>query len=128
MFDDHCAVRDMVAGEGHGRVLVVDAGGSLRVGVLGDRIAGRAVETGWAGVVVAGAVRDSAALDHLDIGIRALGTTARRSSFEREAQRGTILQIGGVVCRPGDWLYADRDAVLISRRRLIPFEAASGVT
>jgi len=119
VFEDHSAVRDTVAEPGRGRVLVVDSGGSLRIGVLGDRIAGRAVQTGWAGLVVIGAVRDADALDQLEIGVRALGTTARRSSIEVEAQRGVALQIGGTVCRPDDWLYADRDAVLLSRRMLI---------
>ena len=84
VFEDHGAVRDTVAEAGRGRVLVVDAGGSLRMGVLGDRIAERAVETGWAGLVVIGAIRDADALDQLEIGVRALGTTARRSSVERE--------------------------------------------
>lgn len=118
VFEDHSAVRDTVAQEGRSRVLVVDAGGSLRFGVLGDRLAGRAVEMGWAGLVVVGAVRDSRALDQLEIGVRALGTTARRSSIDREGQRGVVLQIGGALCRPGDWLYADDDAVLLSRRML----------
>lgn len=126
VFEDHNAVRDAVAEEGRGRVLVVDAGGSLRIGVLGDRIAGRAVATGWVGVVVVGAVRDSAALDRLAIGVRALGTTARRSSVARDGQRGAVLQIGGALCRPGDWLYADLDAVLLSRRSLIPIIEATG--
>lgn len=128
VFEDHSAVRDMVAHEGRGRVLVVDAGGSLRIGVLGDRIAGRAVEMDWAGLVVVGAIRDSWALDQLEIGVRALGTTARRSSIEREGQRGVVLQIGGAVCRPGDWLYADHDAVLLSRRMLALPEGAPGGT
>lgn len=118
VFEDHSAVRDTVAEEGRGRVLVIDAGASLRIGVLGDRIAGRAVETGWAGLVVIGAIRDGDALNQLEIGVRALGTTARRSSVERAGQRGAVLQIGGAMCQSGDWLYADRDAVLLSRRML----------
>ena len=118
VFEDHSAVRDAAALDGRGRVLVVDAGASLRIGVFGDRIGARAVERGWAGVVVVGAVRDSEALDQLDIGVRALGTTARRSSIEHPGERGVMLEIGGVTCEPGDWLYADRDAVLLSRRML----------
>jgi hypothetical protein len=35
----------------------------LRVGVMGDVLAGLAVKNGWAGVVIHGAVRDSVASD-----------------------------------------------------------------
>lgn len=118
VFSDHSAVRDTVAGEGRGRVLVIDAGEDLSVGVLGDRIAALAVEHGWAGFVVFGAVRDSEALDGLPIGVRALGTTARRSSIVRAGERGTPLRVGDVRIQPGDWLYADRDAVLIGPTQL----------
>lgn len=115
---DHSAVRDMMARPGLGRVLVVDAGGDLRVGVMGDRIGASAVRNGWAGAVIVGAIRDSEALDRLELGVRALATTARRSLVEREAEAGAVLRFGGVRVAPGDWLYADRDAVLIARRPL----------
>lgn len=118
VFEDHAPVRDAVAEEGRGRVLVVDGGGSLRIGLLGDRIASKAIENDWTGIVVAGAIRDSEVIDGLEIGIRSLGTTARRSNAEREGLRGIPLFVGGVLCRPGDFLYADRDAVLVSRTAL----------
>lgn len=118
VFGDHSAVRDTVAMPGEGRVLVVDAGGDLTIGVMGDRIAGRAVQEGWAGIVVVGAIRDSVAVNALPIGVRALGTTARRSSIERNGERGGEIRIGGVRVMPGDWLYADSDAVVISRTEL----------
>ena len=116
---DHSAVRDAVTAPGRGRVLVVDSAGDLTTGVLGDRIAGRAAQEGWAGVVVIGAIRDSCAVNRLPIGVKALGTTARRSSDERPGERGVVLEFGDVRCRPGDWLYADEDAVLVSRRPLV---------
>jgi regulator of ribonuclease activity A len=62
------------------KVLVVDGGGSLRSALVGDLIAGIAVQRGWAGLVISGAVRDSVALDLLDVGIKALGTNPRRAA------------------------------------------------
>ena len=115
---DHSAVREVMKTAGNGRVLVIDGGGDLRTGVLGDQIGANAVRNGWAGVVVSGAVRDSVALDALPIGLRALGTTARRSSVERSGQQGVAVKVGGVCIVPGDWLYADEDAVLVAKRRL----------
>jgi hypothetical protein len=58
-----------------GAVLVVDGGGSLHAALVGDVIAGIAVDRGWAGLVINGAVRDSVALNGLEIGIKALGTS-----------------------------------------------------
>jgi regulator of ribonuclease activity A len=46
---------------GDGRVLVVDGGGSYRCALLGDNIANLALESGWAGIVIDGCVRDSQA-------------------------------------------------------------------
>jgi regulator of ribonuclease activity A len=38
---------------------VVDGGGSLRRALFGDNIAALAVQNGWAGVIIYGAIRDS---------------------------------------------------------------------
>ena len=59
------------------------AGGRRRrivaLGTRGRLIAGIAVQRGWAGLVIS-AVRDSVALDLLDLGIKALGTNPRRAA------------------------------------------------
>ena len=59
-FEDNSLVAEKLAGSGNGdgRVLVVDAGGSLRCGMLGDNLAQAAVDHGWSGVVVYGCIRD----------------------------------------------------------------------
>jgi len=116
--EDHHLLRAVAAEAGEGRVLVVEAGGATRVGVLGDMIARKALANGWAGAVVHGAVRDSVALDAMGFGVKALGTTARRSPVDRGGVRDGAVAIGGVVIRAGDWIYADDDAVLVSPRRL----------
>jgi len=118
VFSDHSAVRDAMKTPGEGRVLVVDGGTDLNTGIMGDQIGANAVKNRWAGAVLIGAVRDTMALDALPIGIRALGTTARRSNLERAGHRGLMLHVGGVCISPGDWLYADEDAVLIAKRPL----------
>lgn len=116
--EDHRPVLAMLSTPGEGRVLVVDAGGSLRVGVMGDRLAAIAVENNWAGVVVHGAIRDSTAIDALDIGVKSLGTTARRCQTERGGLASAPVRFGGVEFSAGDWVYADVDAVLASPRQL----------
>lgn len=114
----HSAVRDMMKKPGNGRVLVVDGGADLNTGIMGDQIGANAIRNEWAGAVLIGAVRDSNALNQLPIGIKALGTTARRHGEDRDGEAGITLRIGGVIITPGDWLYADQDAVIVSRRAL----------
>ena len=78
--EDNGLLRDLVQTAGAGAVLVVDGGGSLRTALAGDLIAGAAGASGWAGLILHGAVRDSVALAGLDLGIKALGTTPRKSA------------------------------------------------
>ena len=107
-------IRSCLAEPGRGRVLVVDAGGSMRVAVLGDKMAGLGLGNGWAGVLVNGAVRDCEALSRMDFGVLALGTVPIRASLEGAGERGAELAIAGIAIRPGCYLYADADGVLIS--------------
>ena len=81
-FEDNALLKSTLAEQPDpsGKVLVVDGGGSLRSALVGDLIAGIAVQRGWAGLVISGAVRDSVALDQLDLGIKALGTNPQKSS------------------------------------------------
>jgi regulator of RNase E activity RraA len=45
--------------DGHGKVLVIDGGGSLRCALVGDQLAILAQRNGWQGIVVYGCIRDS---------------------------------------------------------------------
>jgi len=47
-FEDNSRIAETVATEGRGRVLVIDAGGSVRCGMFGDNLASKAIENGWA--------------------------------------------------------------------------------
>lgn len=128
-YEDAQPIRDAFQEQGEGRILVVDAGASLRCAVIGDRMAGLALRNGWAGIVLYGAVRDSQALGELNFGIKALGTTARRPAHSLGGARHVPLTIGGATFCPGDWVYADPDAVITAKRRLerssVPQSSAS---
>lgn len=111
--EDNSRVREAVAEPGAGRVLVIDGGGSTRRAMLGDLLAAKAVENGWAGVVVHGVIRDSEAIAGLDIGVKALGTCPRKTDKLGQGLRDVPLQFGGIAIAPGDWLYADEDGVVL---------------
>ncbi|GAB3135234.1 hypothetical protein GCM10027161_14260 [Microbispora hainanensis] len=99
-------------------MLVADGGGSLRTALLGDMIAASAAENGWAGVVINGAVRDTAALAGLDLGIKALGTNPRKSAKTGLGEVDVPVSFGDVTFAPGAWLYSDEDGILVSDHRL----------
>ncbi|RMH93364.1 RraA family protein [Lysobacter pythonis] len=113
-FEDNSRVREAVHEPGAGRVLVVDAGGSLRRSMLGDLLAAKAVENGWAGLVIAGAIRDAAVIATLDLGVKALGTVPRKTERRDQGLRDVPVQIGGATLRPGDWLAADADGIVVA--------------
>ncbi len=116
--EDNSRVRDAVAEPGQGRVLVVDGGASLRRARMGGNLAADAARNGWAGVVVDGAVRDLAELRSLPLGVRALALVPMRPAKRGEGQRDVAVSLQGVPVRPGDWLYADEDGIVIADRAL----------
>jgi regulator of ribonuclease activity A len=120
--EDNSRVREAVNSPGYletphgrvGRVLVVDGAASLRRALVGGNLAAAAAKNGWAGIVVNGAVRDLAELSVAQVGIRALALMPLRTAKRDEGQRDLPVQIQGVWVRPGDWLYADEDGIVVS--------------
>ncbi len=106
-------MKALLAEPGEGCVLVVDGAGSLRRALVGDMLAGDGAKNGWAGIVVNGAVRDTAVLATLDIGIKALGSIPMRGIKRGEGVVDTPVAFGGVVFVPGDMLHADEDGVAV---------------
>lgn len=113
-FEDHRPVLAALEEPGAGRVLVVDGAGSMRVGLMGDRLAGIAVQNGWTGVIINGVIRDSQGINALDLGVKALGATARRSSLAATGQRDCPVSFGTITFTPGDWVYSDADCIIVS--------------
>jgi regulator of ribonuclease activity A len=114
--EDNSMVKAAVESPGQGRVLVVDGAGSLRRALLGGNLAAAAAKYGWAGLVIDGCVRDLAELAACDIGIRALAPMPLPTERAGQGQRDVALQIRGVWVRPGDWLYADADGIVLLPR------------
>ena len=111
--DDNSRVREAVNSPGQGRVLVVDGAGSLRRSLVGGNLGKAAQDNGWAGVLVYGAVRDAAELRACQVGIRALALMPLPTDRRDQGLRDVPVQIEGVWVRPGDWLYADEDGIVM---------------
>lgn len=116
--EDNSLVKAMVDSAGLDRVLVVDGGGSLRRALLGGNLGAAAAKNGWAGVVIDGCVRDVAELATQAVGIRALASMPLPTEKRNQGQQDLAVQIQGVWVRPGDWLYADEDGMVVSTVKL----------
>jgi regulator of ribonuclease activity A len=117
--EDNSRVREAVNSPGNGRVLVVEGGGSVRRALVGGNLAAAAARNSWAGIVVDGAVRDLAELTAAGIPVKALALMPLRSVKRGEGQSGIPVEIQGVAVRPGDWLYADEDGIVVSAASLL---------
>jgi len=112
---DNALVRAVLATPGAGAVLVIDGGGSLESALVGDLIAASAVENGWAGIIVHGAIRDREAIGRLPLGVKALGSNPRRSAKNGAGEVDVPVEIAGVVFTPGVHVWADSDGILVER-------------
>ena len=117
-FEDNTLVKAALDAPGEGRVLVVDGGASLRRALVGGNLGAAAARNGWAGVVVNGCVRDVAELAPLALGILALASMPMPPDKRGEGQSDVPVLVQGVWVRPGDWLYADADGVVVSAHAL----------
>ena len=117
--EDNSLVKACVAEAGHGRVIVVDGGGSLRRALLGDMLAEKAAENGWAGLIINGAIRDVDEIGGIKLGVRALGCCPLKTDKLGAGQRDIAISIGGVQIRPGNYVYADNNGVIVSDEALL---------
>jgi regulator of ribonuclease activity A len=118
-FEDNSLVAERVGEPGEGRVLVVDGGGSRRCALVGDNLAGTAAANGWQGIVVYGCVRDVDALARIDIGVHALAAHPLRSVKKGVGERDRAVTFAGVSFVPGQYVYADRNGVIVAPIALV---------
>ena len=110
---DNALLKSVLGEPGEGRVLVIDGGGSVHTALVGDLIAELGRSNGWAGIVVNGAIRDSAIVAGMDFGCKALGTNPRKATKTGAGERDVTVSFGGVDFVPGDTLYADSDGIVV---------------
>ncbi|NLG21969.1 MAG: ribonuclease E activity regulator RraA [Actinomycetales bacterium] len=114
--EDNSLLREVLSQPGHGKVVVLDASGSLHCAMMGDQMAALAAGNGWEGAVINGVVRDAVALASIDIGIKALGTNPRKSRKGGTGETGVPVGFGGVTFTPGATVVSDEDGVVVLPR------------
>ncbi len=118
-FEDNSKVKDLVATEGHGKVMVVDGGGSLRAALLGDMLAEKAVNNGWQGLIIYGCIRDIDIIRTLNLGVQALNIHPRKTEKRGAGEVNVTLNFAGVTIKPHDYIYADNNGIILSHKKLI---------
>ena len=116
--DDNSFVREMLSENGHQKIMFIDGAKSKNVALLGDNLAALAIENNWSGIIVNGRIRDAEIISQLDVAVFALGTCPRKSSKKNQGKKNIELSIDGLTIKPGDWVYADINGILISDSEL----------
>jgi len=105
-----------------GDVLVVDAGGIEDHSIWGGQMTHTARKKGLAGVVIDGAVRDSAEIRRMGYPVFARAISPMDGHKDGPGEVNVIIQCGGVQVKPGDIILGDDDGVVV-----IPKEQAKEV-
>jgi len=95
-----------------GDVVVVDAGGWLDNAIIGELMAARAKQRGIAGIVIWGAIRDSAELGAGSYPVYAAGVTHRGPYKNGPGEINVPVVIGGMPVNPGDIIVGDADGLV----------------
>jgi regulator of ribonuclease activity A len=112
--EDNSRVKEQVELDGQGKVLVVDGGGSLRCALLGDQLAEKAAKNGWEGLLIYGCIRDVDSIAQTDLGVQALASHPKKTEKRGVGDLNVAVTFAGVTFKPGDYLYADNNGVIIS--------------
>jgi|TARA_B110000211_G_scaffold33139_1_gene33488 regulator of ribonuclease activity A len=118
-FEDNSKVRELVAQDGAGKVLVIDGQGSLKRALLGDMLAEKALVNGWEGMVIYGCIRDVNAIRSINLGVQALAVNPMKTEKRGLGEINQDVYFGGVTFVPGDYIYADNNGVLVAPHALL---------
>lgn len=116
--EDNSVVKTQAEQPGHGKVMVVDGGGSLRRAMLGDMVAAQAAKNGWEGIIIYGCVRDVDVLPEINLGVQALGSHPMKTDKHNIGQLNVVVNFAGVTFRPGEFVYADNNGIIVSETAL----------
>ena len=98
--------------------MVVDAGGSMRRACLGDMLAEQASANGWSGIIIYGCIRDVDEIMATEIGVQALGVHPMKTEKKGVGEIDLAVTFGSVTFRPGDYVYADNNGIIVSPKAL----------
>ena len=119
---DNLMIHKAIALAEPGDVIVVDAGGDLTNALIGELMLAQMVRRSLGGIVLNGAIRDSAAIRAQDFPVFAAGVTHRGPYKDGPGEINVPIAIDGMVIEPGDLILGDDDGLLC-----VPFAATEAV-
>lgn len=117
-FEDNSKVKELLATDGTGKVLVVDGKGSMNRALLGDIIAENAVKNNWQGVVINGCIRDAGTIATLRLAVKALGCNPIKTEKLGVGEINTVVSFAGIDFIPGHYIYGDSNGLAVSESLL----------
>ena len=117
-YNDNSMVRDAVNTDGSNKVLVVDGEGSTECALLGDMLAETAFKNNWSGIIINGCIRDSDIIASIDLGVFALSTIPIKSVKKGIGENDVNISFMNTTFKPGEYIYADLDGIIISEKEL----------
>ena len=112
--NDNVLLKQTLSEKSDGGVLVVDAGASFDVAVMGDNVATLGIENGWSGIIINGCIRDNVELGTMQFGIKALGNVPAKSLKEGKGAVDVPVTFGAMLFEVGQWVYCDQDGILLA--------------
>jgi len=100
-----------------GGVVVIDAHQDYYA-IVGENLMKFAHASGYSGIVLNGYVRDTVQIQDIPVALYALGTCSRKYIPVTSGKRNLPLSFGGTDFRPGDYIYADADGVIVTSQPL----------
>jgi regulator of ribonuclease activity A len=104
--------------DGTGKVVVVDVD-NVYYAVVGENLMKFAYQNHYAGIIVNGYIRDTFQIKEIPVALYARGTCSRKYIPVTQGTRNSTLSFGGIEFKPGDYLYADSDGVIVTAKKII---------
>jgi len=118
-FNDNSKVKELVATDGSGKVMVVDGKASFTNALLGDMLAEKAVANGWQGIVINGCIRDAGTIATLALGVKALGCNPVKTEKLGVGEVNIDIEFAGITFIAGQFIYGDANGLAISTKKLV---------
>jgi regulator of ribonuclease activity A len=77
-------------------------------------IAEKAAKKGWEGLVIYGCIRDVDVIAQTDLGVQALASHPMKTDKRGIGDLNVVVTFAGVTFRPGEYIYADNNGVIVS--------------
>jgi len=109
--NDFLTVMRVLADAEAGEVLVIDGCGG-HLALAGEMFAMEAHRKRLGGIIVDGMVRDSAAMQDIDLPVYARAVHPVAGTIQNIGKIQTVVSCGGITVSPGDIIFADADGVV----------------